>query len=173
MKPQQTILSAAGASDWIPVNHRGNDFGIGFTCGVDSNWNATYSIEHSLSNPEANLAATFGQSTTTITVTLTNHGLTTSDSVILSGTRETGVEGHFEVATVADANTFTVTSGTSQTVTAGARVKVSPMKVFAHDTVNAKTTADDGGYDLPCRAVRANITTYTAGVLTVDWVFND
>ena len=173
MRSKKQTLSSAAASPWLPVSGRGDAFGIGFGASCGSTWNGTYSIQHTFSDIQNPVAATFAQSTTTVTVTLTDHGLTTSDAVIVSGTRETGVEGQFEVATVTNANVFTYTSGTSQTVAAGAACKVAPVKVYSHDTVAAQTATADGGYDLPCRAVRGIVTTYSAGELTLNWDFLD
>lgn len=61
------------------------------------------------------VAGTYSQSTTTVTVTKTSHGFSVSDEVYLDHTSGDGVNGFYTVATVPDANTFTVTSGTSQT----------------------------------------------------------
>ncbi|MFZ9068047.1 MAG: hypothetical protein ACO23R_11755 [bacterium] len=61
------------------------------------------------------VAGTYSQSTTTVTVTKSSHGFSVSDEVYLDHTSGDGVNGFYTVATVPDANTFTVTSGTSQT----------------------------------------------------------
>ena len=73
----------------------------------------------------APVAATTGyaQSTYTVTVTSTSHGLKVGQQVGITFGSVTGVSatnGNYVVATVADANTFTVTDINSRTITGGA-----------------------------------------------------
>ena len=73
----------------------------------------------------APVAATTGyaQSTFTVTVTSTSHGLKVGQQVGITFGSVTGVSatnGNYVVATVADANTFTVTDINSRTITGGA-----------------------------------------------------
>jgi hypothetical protein len=62
-----------------------------------------------------NLAGTYSQSGTTVTVTATAHGLIAGNSIYANITTGTGVDGVYTVATVTNANTFTYTAGTSLT----------------------------------------------------------
>ena len=62
--------------------------------------------------------ATYSQTTTTVTVTKTGHGLTTSNQVEIKNRTGTVVAGIFNI-TVVDANTFTYTAGASQTASGG------------------------------------------------------
>jgi hypothetical protein len=62
--------------------------------------------------------ATYSQTTTTVTVTKTGHGLTTSNQVEIKNRTGTVVAGIFTI-TVVDANTFTYTTGASQTASGG------------------------------------------------------
>jgi hypothetical protein len=62
------------------------------------------------------IAGTYTQSTTTVTVTKASHGYSASNEVYLDFTSGAGVDGFYTIATVANVNTFTVTSTTSQTV---------------------------------------------------------
>jgi hypothetical protein len=71
----------------------------------------------------APVAATYGRSTTTITVTSNGHGLKVGDKVGIAfeaGTGGTATSSNYIIATVPDANTFTVTDINSGSVTAGA-----------------------------------------------------
>tara|TARA_R100001086_G_scaffold116564_1_gene59762 strand:+ start:3923 stop:6676 length:2754 start_codon:yes stop_codon:yes gene_type:complete len=68
------------------------------------------------------IAATYSQSTTTVTVTKSSHGYSVSDEVYLDFTSGNGVDGFYTIATVADANTFTVTSTTSQTTSGNVNI---------------------------------------------------
>ena len=61
------------------------------------------------------LNGTYSQSGTTVTVTMTAHGMSVGQNVNLSITSGTGVSGNYPVATVIDANTFTYTAATSLT----------------------------------------------------------
>jgi hypothetical protein len=63
----------------------------------------------------ADLSATYSQSGTTVTVTATSHGLYVGNKVYINITSGTGVDGTYTVSSVADANTFTYTAGTSLT----------------------------------------------------------
>lgn len=68
----------------------------------------------------ADLAGTFSRSGTTVTVTVTGHGLIAGNLVFIDFTVGTGTvapDGLYQVATVTDANIFTVTSVASATGT--------------------------------------------------------
>jgi hypothetical protein len=62
-----------------------------------------------------NLTGTYSQSGTTVTVTATAHGLLVGQRVYLDFTSGTATDAAADVATVANANTFTCTLGTSAT----------------------------------------------------------
>lgn len=61
------------------------------------------------------LNGTYSQSGTTVTVTMTAHGMSVGQTVNLSVTSGTALSGNYPVATVIDANTFTYTAATSLT----------------------------------------------------------
>ena len=61
------------------------------------------------------LNGTYSQSGTTVTVTMTAHGMSVGQNVNLSVTSGTAVSGSYPVATVIDANTFTYVVATSLT----------------------------------------------------------
>jgi len=70
----------------------------------------------------APVAATYGRSNATITVTRNGHGLKVGDQVGISFAANGGAaatSGNYVIATVPDASTFTVTDINSGTVTAG------------------------------------------------------
>ena len=62
--------------------------------------------------------ATYSQTTTTVTVTKTGHGLTTGNQVEIRNRTGSVVAGIFTI-TVVDANTFTYTAGASLSTTGG------------------------------------------------------
>ena len=70
--------------------------------------------------PSANTSsttATYTQSTTTITVNSTNHGLSEGDSIIFDATSGAGLDGTYKLLSNPTANSFTFTASNSQTVT--------------------------------------------------------
>lgn len=69
------------------------------------------------------LAATYSQSGTTLTVTLTAHGLSTGKPVYLDVTSGTATDGTYTVTAAPTANTFTVTAASATT---SGNVTVSP-----------------------------------------------
>ena len=68
------------------------------------------------------IAGTYSQTTTTVTVTKSTHGYSVSDEVYLDFTSGNGVDGFYTIATVADPNTFTVTSTTSQSTSGNVNI---------------------------------------------------
>ena len=60
--------------------------------------------------------ATYTQSTTTVTINKTGHGLAVGDSIIFDATSGNGVDGTYQIDSVPNSDSFTFISGTSQTV---------------------------------------------------------
>ena len=82
---------------------------------------ATASLRSSaVADPTVSKTGTYARlaASTTVTVTITAHGLTTGDRVFMDFTTGTAVDGVYEV-TVTNANVFTVTTAAS-TATSGA-----------------------------------------------------
>jgi hypothetical protein len=81
---------------------------------------------------------TYGRSTNTVTVTITNHGLTSGDRVWLdfsAGTGGTATDNVYSV-TVSDANTFTVTDSASGTITGSPAVSMYADILMEADSYN-------------------------------------
>ena len=85
------------------------------------------------------LSGTYSQSGTTVTVTMTAHGMSVGQDVNLAITSGTAVSGSYTVATVVDANTFTYTAGTSLT-TSG----IITRNHFIRASGNVLSITDDG-----------------------------
>jgi len=62
------------------------------------------------------VTATYTQSTTVVTINNTDHGLSVGDKIFFNATSGNGVDGTYTIQTVPNADNFTFTSGTSQTV---------------------------------------------------------
>ena len=70
-------------------------------------------------DPATSVSATYGQSGTTITITKSSHGYSIGDFVVIDFTAGSATDGNYEIQTVPDANSFTVTSSTSETISSG------------------------------------------------------
>ena len=70
-------------------------------------------------DPATSVSATYGQSGTTITITKTSHGYSIGDFVVIDFTAGSATDGNYEIQTVPDSNSFTVTSATSATISSG------------------------------------------------------
>jgi len=68
---------------------------------------------------------TYSQSGTTVTITITNHGLAIGDVVTIDYTTGSATDGDFAIATTADVNTFTVTAASSGTNSGNVTVTLS------------------------------------------------
>ncbi len=159
---------AAGATAWKRIDPNKIYFGVGFGVTLSASANLTYSVQHSFDDPNANLICTISRTTTVATVTFPSaHGLTTADSIIVTGTNNSNFDGTYNVASVPSTTTITYTVSNSG-ATSAINVIVSPMRVFSHSTVAAKTTQQDGNYSFPINAIRLNVTSYTGGVATLN-----
>ena len=86
--------------------------------------------------------ATYGRSSTTVTVTSTSHGFSNTEYVYISNAGNSIIDNVYQITSVADVNTFTFTSATSGTVSAGATVQHSSADV-------TEATADGAGIFAP------------------------
>ena len=77
--------------------------------------NAELLVATTDSDPDTSTAGTYAISGTTITITKSSHGYSAGSFVTVDFTSGTGVDGDYEIKTVPDANTFTLTSATSLT----------------------------------------------------------
>jgi hypothetical protein len=106
-----------------------------------------------------NLSGTYSRTSpsTTLTVTATAHGLIVGSSVNLDFTTGTGLDGIYTVVTVADANTFTVTTVAStttsgnvtilrNTIRASGNVSSITDNASSNYTVNFTTAMPDANY---------------------------
>ena len=68
---------------------------------------------------------TYSQSGTTVTITISNHGLAIGDVVTIDYTSGSATDGDFVIATTATVNTFTVTAASSATTSGNVSVTLS------------------------------------------------
>ena len=70
-------------------------------------------VGQSIDSAAGRQTATYTRSGTTITITLTAHGISVGDKVVFDATAGAGTSGTYTVAAVPDANTFTITDTVS------------------------------------------------------------
>lgn len=177
MNQTQVTVGSATTSAWIPLNTKKPTFGTALFVGLTGTVNLTYSVQHAVPTNtggqyhpvpgnEVGVNAKLTRVTTTATLVWAGHGLTTSDSIVIQGAGAP-FDGTYAVASVVDADTITYTVTDSGLATAQDGFQAMLLKVFNHDTLAAKTTADDGNYAFPVPFVRLNVTAYTSGKATL------
>lgn len=162
MRPTSVRVSAAGSSAWIPIDRMDTSIAILASVLFSSNKNLTCSVEYT-SDPLVPVPCNATRSTTTLTVTLTNHGLTTSDWVNISQL-DSALDGDYKVASVTNQNVFTVTvSNAGPTTSQGRNMQIIPMRIFTHDVLASLTANASSNFTVPPTAVRLTCSSYTAG----------
>lgn len=137
---QTDVKSAHLNSSGIAVGGQNRLKGIIYTSGTSA---GTINIWDTVTAPTA--ITSYTRSTTTVTVTLASHGLTTGDIIGLtfsSGTGGTATNGNY-VVTVLTSSTYTVTdinSGTITSGTGGTQSAAGGRWVFSLDTAATTTS---------------------------------
>jgi len=70
-------------------------------------------------DPATSVSATYEQSGVTIIITKTDHGYSVGDFVVIDFTAGSATDGNYEIQTVPNANSFTVTASVSATISSG------------------------------------------------------
>lgn len=92
---------------------------------LDSRANDQASFTFTPSAEGISKTGTYSQSGTTVTMTVTNHGIAIGETVTLDFTSGSATDGSFIVASAADQNTFTTTAAASATNSGNVTVTVS------------------------------------------------
>jgi hypothetical protein len=132
MGMQYDVKSKHMTSSGVAVNYRTRIKGAIVSA------NATAAARHTVFANNVTQTGTYGRSTNTVTVTITNHGLTSGDRVWLdfsAGTGGTATDNVYTV-TVSDANTFTVTDSASGTITGSPAVSMYADILLEADSYN-------------------------------------
>jgi hypothetical protein len=124
MTMQYDVKSAHCEASGTAVNYATRLKSITVTSGTSSLRNVA------VADPTVNKSGTYSQTSTTVTVTITGHGLVSGQHVFLDFTTGTSRDAVFTV-TVTDANVFTVTSTTA---TASGNVTMYPIILLEIDT---------------------------------------
>ena len=77
---------------------------------------------------------TYSQSGTTVTITISNHGVAIGDILVIDYTTGSATDGTFAVASSADSNTFTVTAAASATNSGNVSITLSGAGQYVCDS---------------------------------------
>ena len=170
MKPQKQTLSAVGSTDWLPVDWRGDQYGIGVGANVSSGGALTYSVEYTFDNPYDTVAVDIARVTTVATVTFAvAHGKSVGDSITVTETREDNLAGTFAIATVPSDLTLTYT--VSNTGSAAESAQAAVFTVFADTNFSAISASANALINTPVSMIRTSISAFTSGNLTTNYIF--
>ncbi len=161
MRPVTVRVSAVGNSDWIPLNWFTSGFTVGLGVKLSSGASLTYTVQYTMDDIRAVSSCPLARSTTSLTVTKANHGLSVADWAMLQGTSTGLWQAQYAVASITDANNFVITVANSG-ATAGVG-NVLTARVFPHATLAALTASASGNFIAPPRAVRLNCSVYGSG----------
>lgn len=172
MHPITQRLSAAGYTPWVPINRLQTSFNVGLAVVLSSGASLTYSVEYTLDDPRnpANLTQQFtlSRTTTVLTVVKALHALSVGDWVNLYGNGGAPLDGEFQVASVVDANTFTVTVANSGRSAGNGVGWLQTMRVYTHASLVALTASGSGSFTSPIFATRLHVSTYGSGTADFD-----
>lgn len=169
MRPKQIKLDSQAFSNWVPVNFHGSEFGAGVGCNVSGT--LTYNVEFTFDNPYTKLPVSISRTGTTATATFKEaHGKVAGDTITTGGHREDNLKGTFEIDAVTDNTVDFTVADTGSTSESGYAVVCS---VFIHPDISGATDNQEAAFDQPPTAIRANCTSYSSGLLTVNLTFAD
>ncbi len=86
-------------------------------------------------------AATYEQSGTTITISKSSHGYSAGDQVVIDFTAGSATDGNYEIQTVPNSNSFTVTASASATISSGTSCNIGPNFTQFNTFANGEYTA--------------------------------
>jgi hypothetical protein len=156
-RPKTLTVTEATVGNWFPVDRKSNG-NIGFTVRPHLNSAGTYDVEFTVSNLTFEHKKTvFSRSTTTLTITLVDHGLTTNDDVIIRNTAD--FNGVYRVASTADQDTLTVTVADSGA--ASGHLSLTPITVDTLTDFAAVSGLLSGHFSASISALRLNATSVT------------
>ena len=167
MRPVRVRMAADGSSAWIPMNRYPSSFGVALGVAFSSNKNLTAAVEYAL-DPLEGQPCNISRSTTTATLTLTNHGLSVGDSIIVSDA-PAPLAGTYAVASVTNQNVITYTV-TNSGATAAFGAKVIPLRIQVHPVLTGLTADADSNFSVPPTVARLTVSSYVAGYVDLNVV---
>lgn len=164
VRPVTHRMDAVEFTPWVLANRYSNSFGIGFGVKLSDGATLTYYVQHTFDDLyEVYKNLTIARVTTTATVTQVAHGLSVGDWAKITNAGDANLNGEYSVASVVDVDNFTYTVADTGAAAAGGNVGLQKARVFNHSAVENETTSQDGNYEFPPRAIRANCTAWTDG----------
>jgi hypothetical protein len=140
------------------------DSPIGFTVKPLPSSAGTYDVNFTTSDLGKGTAASYTRSTTTLTVTHTNHGLTTNDSYVIAG--DTDFEGTHAIASVTNDNVFTITVADSGA--AAGNITGYPLQVDDVTDFTAASGTNSGNISASVSAIRLDASSATTAALVFE-----
>jgi hypothetical protein len=174
-----SFTAANQYSPWVKHDYYQDPFDVSLAVFFDTALEATLAVQYVLDDQSqtSQRPVTWSQTTTTITVTdygpttinggpsnagwggPFGHGLLAGDMVQLAGT-QAGIDGLYNVASVTNAHTYTLTTTVSQT--SGGQGLVTSGRVLTHSTLTALSARASGQYSAPVWMSRLTSTALTA-----------
>ncbi len=167
MRTTRITQSALGATAWVPVDPTISPFSLDINCVCSSNISATYQVQYTTDDFMRFIPVVVTRATTVATLKLTNHGLTTSDTIIVQNTGDSNLDGTFAVASVVDQNTITYTVANTGKTLSENTAQAAVVHVTVHATITGKTATFEGSQATPITAIRLNVTVFAAGYITM------
>jgi len=120
---------------WNNITETDSDVIEGF---LRSRANDNASFTYSPPSEGFTKTGTYSQSATTVTITITDHGVATNDVLTIDYISGSAVDGSFVVASVTTKDVFTVAAASSATNTGNVSIVLASAKKFVCETWNKK-----------------------------------
>ena len=166
MRPVTVRMAAAGFSRWVLLDHYTTGFGVGIGLVFSDGATLECTVQHTFDDIYKETLCPLVRTTTSLNVNFPNHGLSVDDWVQLADTEWAG---QYAVATVVDANNFTVTVADSGSAAANP-ARVQTARTFDHDALTNIAANADGNYQFPPQASRLLVTAWTDGFVDFNLV---
>jgi hypothetical protein len=159
------LLTAAGASAWIPLNFEQHSFAASVAIDVLSG-TLEFKVQYGMYDPSRDQedVKSITRSTTTATMTwFAARAAKAADSIVVTGAGAP-LDGTYDIATVTSSTVITYTvanSGAAANLYPGPRCQL--IRTFDDPTITGKTATIAGAVPFVADAVRLVITSYTSG----------
>jgi hypothetical protein len=150
------------------LNRYSTTFGVALGVVFSSNKNLTAAVQYTTDPLQPKAVVNLTRSTTTATLTKTNHGLSVADSVVVERAGAP-FDGTYAVASVVDQNTITYTVANSG-ATSALDARAALLRVSEHSTLTGLTADADGNFQFPPTACRLNCSVHSAGYVDLNVV---
>jgi hypothetical protein len=183
MRPIYQTVGAVAAGPWISLDYIESWFGCGLAVTLSEDAvGITYSVDCTYDDLGITAQRPVSISRTGTVATATDlgpggaqyqysliqaHGLITGDSVVITGSGSTNLDGTYAVASTPSATTYTYTVGNTGATADNGNARVNALRVFSVTGLSAQTVRAQGSVIAPVKAVRLRISAWTAGQATL------